>query len=77
MHVHLAFSENQEPILCSYQNVVSGFAARLTAVDVAYMSKKDRFVSARRERILRIQMTRNPRFLGFHKKSGLWKHWSF
>ncbi|KAI3689501.1 hypothetical protein L2E82_47461 [Cichorium intybus] len=37
----LASSETEEPLLYSYQNVVSGFAARLTDADIDFMRKKD------------------------------------
>ncbi|KAI3505111.1 hypothetical protein L1887_27022 [Cichorium endivia] len=39
----LASSETEEPLLYSYQNVVSGFAARLTDADIDFMRKKDGF----------------------------------
>ncbi|KAI3689504.1 hypothetical protein L2E82_47464 [Cichorium intybus] len=37
----LASLETEEPLLYSYQNVVSGFAARLTDADIDFMRKKD------------------------------------
>ncbi|PWA96445.1 Peptidase S8/S53 domain-containing protein [Artemisia annua] len=75
--VSLASSEKQDPILYLYKNVVSGFAARLTDADVESMSKKDGFVSAHPERILKVQTTHTPTFFGLHKKSGLWKQSRF
>lgn len=59
-NTRLASSEKEEPLLYSYQNVVSGFAARLTDADIEAMSKIDGFVSAREERILKLQTTHTP-----------------
>ncbi|KAI3505110.1 hypothetical protein L1887_27021 [Cichorium endivia] len=73
----LASSETEEPLLYSYQNVVSGFAARLTDADIDFMRKKDGFVSARHERILKLQTTHTPTFLGLHQESGFWKQSNF
>ncbi|GJY30419.1 subtilisin-like protease SBT1.2 [Tanacetum coccineum] len=75
--IRIASSEKQEPLLYSYQNVVSGFAARLTEADIEAMRKKDGFLSARQERTLKIQTTHTPRFLGLHQESGFWKQSSF
>ncbi|XP_023747227.1 subtilisin-like protease 4 [Lactuca sativa] len=76
-NTRLASSEKEEPLLYSYQNVVSGFAARLTDADIEAMSKIDGFVSAREERILKLQTTHTPKFLGLHQKSGIWKESEF
>ncbi|CAH1453866.1 unnamed protein product [Lactuca virosa] len=76
-NIRLASSEKDEPLLYSYQNVVSSFAARLTDADIEAMSKRDGFVSAREERILKLQTTHTPKFLGLHQKSGSWKESEF
>nr|KAJ0202487.1 hypothetical protein LSAT_V11C600334580 [Lactuca sativa] len=73
----LASLEKEEPLLYSYQNVVSGFSARLTDADIEAMRKKDGFVSAHQERILKLQTTHTPTFLGLHQESGFWKESNF
>ncbi|KAL4565770.1 hypothetical protein LXL04_029875 [Taraxacum kok-saghyz] len=73
----LASMEKEEPLLYSYQNVVSGFAARLTDTDIESMRKKDGFLSAHQERILKLQTTHTPTFLGLHQESGIWKDSNF
>nr|XP_043618772.1 subtilisin-like protease 4 [Erigeron canadensis] len=70
-------SEKDEPLLYSYQNVVSGFAARLTDSDIEAMKMKDGFVSARQERILKLQTTHTPRFVRLRQESGFWKQSNF
>ena len=61
----------------SYHNVISGFAARLTQKEVRAMEEKDRFVSANPERILHLQTTNTPNFLGLHQQIGFWKESNF
>ncbi|KAJ9548793.1 hypothetical protein OSB04_021336 [Centaurea solstitialis] len=69
--------DDDQPLLYSYQNVLSGFAARLTEADIEAMRKKDGFISARKERVLKLQTTHTPTFLGLHQESGFWKQSSF
>jgi subtilisin family serine protease len=64
-------------MLYAYQNVMSGFAARLTQEEVKSMEEKDGFLSARPERILHLQTTHTPRFLGLHQELGFWKESNF
>jgi hypothetical protein len=60
---------NQQPrMVYSYRKVATGFAARLTEEEVKAMEKKDGFISARQERILPLQTTHSPNFLGLHKR---------
>ncbi|XP_024965723.1 subtilisin-like protease SBT1.7 [Cynara cardunculus var. scolymus] len=74
---HLASLEKDEPLLYSYQNVLSGFAARLTELDIQAMRNKDGFISARQERMFKLHTTHTPTFLGLHQESGFWKQSSF
>ncbi|CAN1186174.1 Subtilisin-like protease 3 [Linum perenne] len=68
-----AMSDEDLPrMVHSYHHVVTGFAARLTSVEVESMKEKQGFLSARRERILRLQTTYSPRFLGLQQNSGFW-----
>lgn len=41
------------------------------------MKEKDGFVSARPERMLRLQTTHTPHFLGLHQELGFWKETNF
>ncbi|CAK9143044.1 unnamed protein product [Ilex paraguariensis] len=66
-------SSNEPPhIMCSYRNVVTGFAAKLSLADVKAMEKKDGFVAARPQRVLSLHTTHTPNFLGLHQNLGFW-----
>jgi subtilisin family serine protease len=69
--------EKQSRMIYSYRNVATGFAARLTDEEVKAMEKKDGFISARPQRILPLQTTHTPNFLGLHKDVGFWKGSNF
>jgi subtilisin family serine protease len=71
-------SLNQQPrMVYSYRNVATGFVARLTDEEVKAMEKKDGFIFARPQRILSLQTTHTPNFLGLHKDLGFWKGSNF
>ncbi|KAL5541008.1 hypothetical protein UlMin_042581 [Ulmus minor] len=72
-----ASSENQPRLLYSYQNVISGFSARLTEDQVRAMEHKDGFIAAQPERILKKQTTHTPTFLGLYQQTGFWKDSNF
>lgn len=77
--VATATSDNQERLVYSYKNVISGFAARLTEEEVRAMENKDGFISASPEKMLPLLTTQSPNFLGLHQEMGFWKggdHWS-
>ncbi|KAJ4719195.1 Subtilisin-like protease [Melia azedarach] len=63
----------QQRMLYCYKNVVTGFAAKLTAMEVKAMEKKKGFISAHIERILPLQTTHSPNFLGLNQNFGFWK----
>ncbi|XP_048127768.1 subtilisin-like protease 4 [Rhodamnia argentea] len=65
-----AASEKQSRVIYCYQNVMTGFAARLTADEVTAMQDKPGFVVAHPEQIYRLQTTRSPRFLGLPLRQG-------
>jgi subtilisin family serine protease len=71
--------DQQQPrMVYSYRNVASGFAARLTAEEVKAMEKKDGFISAWPERILPLQTTHSPEFLGLNmQEPGFWQGSNF
>lgn len=75
---NMASSEKQQQrFLYSYQNIISGFAARLTQEEVKAMEEIDGFVSARPERKIRLQTTHTPSFLGLNQRMGFWKESNF
>ncbi|ONI06852.1 hypothetical protein PRUPE_5G085400 [Prunus persica] len=61
----------------TYRNVAIGFAAKLTPEEVKAMEKKEGFVSAHPERILPLQTTHSPDFLGLHQGLGLWEQTNY
>jgi subtilisin family serine protease len=72
--------EKEPRMVYSYRNVMSGFAARLTAEEVKAMETKDGFISARPERILELQTTYSPEFMGLRKTdrlAGFWENSNF
>ncbi|CAN0841416.1 Subtilisin-like protease 3 [Linum grandiflorum] len=77
----LTSNENQQRVLHSYRNVITGFAARLTPEEAKAMEQKEGFVSARVERSLSLHTTHTPEFLGLQQNNdnnniGLMKQWS-
>ncbi|KAJ8766173.1 hypothetical protein K2173_021690 [Erythroxylum novogranatense] len=66
-------NSNQDRLLYSYRNVVTGFAARLTAEEAKAIEDKEGFVSARQERELPLHTTYTPKFMGLQQASGFWK----
>ncbi|KAF3442389.1 hypothetical protein FNV43_RR16305 [Rhamnella rubrinervis] len=63
--------QQQPQIVHEYRNVVTGFAARLTSEQVKAMEDKEGFVSAQPEKILALQTTHTPNFLGLLNDRGL------
>ncbi|KAK9984510.1 hypothetical protein SO802_034035 [Lithocarpus litseifolius] len=52
-----------------YQNVITGFATRLTAEEAKAMEKKDNVLFVRKETILALHTTHSPKFLlGLHQE---------
>lgn len=64
---------NESPILHVYQNVMRGFAARLTPEQVKYLETLSEVVGVYPERILKVQTTHTPEQLGLSQNKGsLW-----
>uniref|UniRef100_M1AXK0 Serine protease n=1 Tax=Solanum tuberosum TaxID=4113 RepID=M1AXK0_SOLTU len=68
-----AGSDEKPRLIYSYQNVMKGFAARLSAEQVKEMEKKPGFISAWPQRKLSLHTTRTPSFLGLQQNVGLWR----
>ena len=69
----LLIGDSGEPrLLHYYTEVFSGFAAKLTEVELDAVTKKPGFVRAFPSRTLQLMTTRTPEFLGLRKGTGLW-----
>ncbi|KAJ9173502.1 hypothetical protein P3X46_016625 [Hevea brasiliensis] len=69
-----SISNQQRRIIYSYRNVVSGFAAKLTADEAKAMEEKGGLVLARPQKILPLHTTHSPNFLGLYQNLGLWRN---
>ncbi|XP_030443490.2 subtilisin-like protease 1 [Syzygium oleosum] len=73
-----AISSNQEErMVHSYQHVISGFAAKLTAEEAQAIREKDGVLYVRQEKVLPLHTTHTPDFLGLRQGVGLWKDSNF
>lgn len=72
-------SSGEPRLIYSYSNAIRGFAARLTDEELADMKKKKAgFVHAYPDRLVRLQTTHTPRFLGLQRNTtGFWKDSNF
>ncbi|KAI6707289.1 hypothetical protein NL676_010251 [Syzygium grande] len=68
-----ASSNEEHRIVHSYQNVVFGFAAKLTAEESDAIREKDSVLYVRPEKVLSLHTTHTPDFLGLHQGVGFWK----
>ncbi|KAJ9555387.1 hypothetical protein OSB04_010001 [Centaurea solstitialis] len=66
--------ENVNPrMVHAYRNVITGFAAKLTAEEAKEMEGKDGVISAQPQRVLSLHTTHTPNFLGLHQNVGFWR----
>ncbi|KAK9059258.1 hypothetical protein SSX86_021877 [Deinandra increscens subsp. villosa] len=71
-------NDDDEPTMVfAYHNVLSGFAAKLSAEHVKAMENMDGFLFARPERMYSKQTTHTPNFLGLHQNLGFWSGSSY
>ncbi|GLJ48389.1 hypothetical protein SUGI_1021530 [Cryptomeria japonica] len=56
----------------AYQNVMTGFAARLTKSEIEAMREIPGFMDAYPDRVLHLQTTYSAKFLGLDPQQGLW-----
>ncbi|KAJ4712909.1 Subtilisin-like protease [Melia azedarach] len=66
-------SNMERRMLFCYKNVITGFAAKLTAKEVKDMESKKGFITAHVEQILHLHTTHTPNFLGLNQNFGFWK----
>ncbi|XP_024985560.1 subtilisin-like protease SBT1.2 [Cynara cardunculus var. scolymus] len=68
-----ANSDEKPHMVHAYRNILMGFAARLTVQQVKEIEKKDGVISAQPQRVLSLQTTHTPNFLGLHQNLGFWR----
>ncbi|KAM7525661.1 hypothetical protein LguiA_015563 [Lonicera macranthoides] len=68
-----ARANERSPLVHSYRNVITGFAARLSAEEVKEMEKKQGFLSAKPQSVYSLHTTHSPNFLGLYQNLGFWK----
>ncbi|PHU26326.1 hypothetical protein BC332_04658 [Capsicum chinense] len=71
-HQYSLLSDVSSRVIYSYRNIFNGFAARLSPDEVKVLETKDGFISIRPQRVLRVQTTHSPKFLGLHQNLGFW-----
>ncbi|KAK6162432.1 hypothetical protein DH2020_002273 [Rehmannia glutinosa] len=59
-------------LLYAYENVISGFSAKLSKQHLKSIRKVDGFLSATKDELLTLHTTHSPHFLGLQEKKGLW-----
>lgn len=65
-------TQNQQRVIFSYQNVMNGFAVKLTPEEAKALEEKEEVLSIRPEKILSLHTTHTPSFLGLQQSQGLW-----
>ncbi|XP_047948292.1 subtilisin-like protease [Salvia hispanica] len=66
-------SEDEAQLVYSYRHVLMGFAAKFSPKHVKEMEKKKGFISAQLQKLMSLQTTHSPNFLGLNQNTGLWK----
>ncbi|KAJ8633659.1 hypothetical protein MRB53_026995 [Persea americana] len=70
-------SSEENRMVYSYTHAITGFAAQLSEEEVEAMKGKEGFVSAFPDRLLPLQTTHTPSFMGLQPDAGFWKDSNF
>ncbi|TXG52434.1 hypothetical protein EZV62_021603 [Acer yangbiense] len=65
-------ADEEEMLLYSYNHVIHGFSARLTALQLSEIEKSPAHLATYPESFGKLFTTHSPKFLGLKSKSGLW-----
>ncbi|KAK1553651.1 hypothetical protein Q3G72_001622 [Acer saccharum] len=65
-------ANDEEMLLYSYNHVIHGFSARLTALQLSEIEKSPAHLATYPESFGKLFTTHSPKFLGLKSKSGLW-----
>ncbi|KAK0576418.1 hypothetical protein LWI29_017099 [Acer saccharum] len=65
-------AKDEEMLLYSYNHVIHGFSARLTALQLSEIEKSPAHLATYPESFGKLFTTHSPKFLGLKSKSGLW-----
>ncbi|KVH91922.1 subtilisin-like protease SBT1.7 [Cynara cardunculus var. scolymus] len=63
---------DERTMVFAYHNVLTGFAAKMSAEQAKAMETMEGFISARPQRKYSTQTTHTPNFLGLHQNLGFW-----
>ncbi|KAH9311225.1 hypothetical protein KI387_026260, partial [Taxus chinensis] len=70
-----SFLPDETSLIYSYQNAITGFAARVSEEEIQEMQGADGFLQAYPDAVVQLQTTYSPQFLGLDplKNGGLWQ----
>ncbi|PNX76583.1 subtilisin-like serine protease, partial [Trifolium pratense] len=67
-------TQTQQRVIFSYQNIIDGFAVKLTAEEAKALEEKEEVLSTRPEKIFSLHTTHTPSFLGLQQNQELWQN---
>jgi len=65
-------TQNQQRIIFSYQNIVAGFAVKLTPEEAKALEENEEVLSIQPEKMFTLHTTHTPSFLGLQQNQELW-----
>ncbi|MCI17908.1 subtilisin-like serine protease, partial [Trifolium medium] len=71
---HSLLPDTTKRVIFSYQNIVDGFAVKLTAEEAKALEEKEEVLSTRPEKIFSLHTTHTPSFLGLQQNQELWQN---